>query len=241
MMMVYQVKKALDDIMEPERIKITQFELKTGPPPDHRSRGDYRHLLHDHLTREGFAFVGFSSHSQAEAARKILREKPVGVNLSPSHDLPLTHRQNNIARTQWAENRTNANAQVNHSSSSHRIIISFHHRQVDDDIMQRVKTVYVSDIPASISDTTLRSFFIEFGVILHCNLVRHANSRESRGFAFIEFAEREAAERALSMNGKEIVDGLSIRVELAKPSNKREGGVRPGGPKVWDGRGAGGR
>ncbi|KAL7716809.1 Ribonucleoprotein [Entamoeba marina] len=43
----------------------------------------------------------------------------------------------------------------------------------------------------------------------------------SRGFGFIDFADDEAAKKALEMNKKE-VDGRTIRVELATPEEKRE-------------------
>eukprot|EP01117_Protostelium_nocturnum_P009956 TRINITY_DN3547_c0_g1_i1.p1 TRINITY_DN3547_c0_g1~~TRINITY_DN3547_c0_g1_i1.p1 ORF type:complete len:372 (-),score=141.39 TRINITY_DN3547_c0_g1_i1:295-1410(-) len=105
----------------------------------------------------------------------------------------------------WAENRTNAT------------------QQVDEVTMSQVKTLYVSDIPTTVSDAVLRSHFIEFGEILNCSIVKNV-SGESRGFAFIEYKERAAAEKALSQNGKEIVKGNCLSVQLAKPAPLNQSG-----------------
>lgn len=67
------------------------------------------------------------------------------------------------------------------------------------------------------TDDQLRALFSQFGIVTNCVIVKDSRTRLSRGFAFVEYADRASAEKALSMNGY-ILSGQPLSVELAKPA-----------------------
>jgi cold-inducible RNA-binding protein len=79
----------------------------------------------------------------------------------------------------------------------------------------------------------LRSAFERFGEVLNVNMVRDRETGRARGFAFVEMANAEEADRAITgLNGTSM-DGRALTVNEARP--KSNGGGGGGG-----GRGRGG-
>ena len=76
------------------------------------------------------------------------------------------------------------------------------------------------------SANELREEFSRFGEIRDVYVPRDYYTKEPRGFAYIEFAERKDADEALEkMNGFEF-DDRRIQVEYAKGSRKTTGEMR---------------
>ncbi|NXY41855.1 RBM46 protein, partial [Ceuthmochares aereus] len=87
-------------------------------------------------------------------------------------------------------------------------------REVDEEIMQRVKVLYVRNLMISTTEDTIKSEFNKFkpGVV--------ERVKKLRDYAFVHFFHREDAVAAMSvMNGK-CIDGAVIEVTLAKPVSK---------------------
>jgi len=73
----------------------------------------------------------------------------------------------------------------------------------------------------------LIALFSEHGNVISCNIVKNPQTKQSRGFAFVEMDSRESAEKALrSLDNSELV-GQKISVVLAKPPPKAN--VKRGG------------
>jgi heterogeneous nuclear ribonucleoprotein A1/A3 len=96
--------------------------------------------------------------------------------------------------------------------------------------MQQNK-LYVGNFPYSVDESQLREMFSSFGQIEDIALIMDRETGRSKGFAFITFATQQAAEAALSLNGKDI-DGRALKVNMAqeKPSRGGRGG---GGRSRW--------
>jgi cold-inducible RNA-binding protein len=91
------------------------------------------------------------------------------------------------------------------------------------------KKLYVGNLNYSTTESGLSELFGEFGEVASVNLITDRMSGRSKGFAFVEMAEYEAAQEAVNqLNGKE-VDGRSIKVEEARPKREDRGGSGGGG------------
>uniref|UniRef100_A0A665U4Q2 Probable RNA-binding protein 46 n=1 Tax=Echeneis naucrates TaxID=173247 RepID=A0A665U4Q2_ECHNA len=109
-------------------------------------------------------------------------------------------------------------------------------RDVDEEVMQRVRVLYVRNLMMSTSEETLRQEFSRFkpGSV--------ERVKKLTDYAFIHYRCRDDAITALSiMNGAQI-DGAKVEVTLAKPAGVRDGnGVgRRNSSRSYLGNGAGG-
>ena len=89
--------------------------------------------------------------------------------------------------------------------------------------------LYVGNLSYNTTEDTLRTLFEEFGDLESVKLITDRYTGRSRGFAFVEMASEEDAEKAISsLNGKS-VDGRELKVDKAKPKTDRgqQGGRRP--------------
>ncbi|HKE17042.1 MAG TPA: RNA-binding protein [Kofleriaceae bacterium] len=87
------------------------------------------------------------------------------------------------------------------------------------------------------TEEAIREAFAEFGEIVEAKLVTERDTGRSRGFAFVEMASPDAANKAIQeMNGA-LLDGRPLRVNLAEARRDSRGG---GGGGFSRSRGGGG-
>jgi translation initiation factor 3 subunit G len=84
---------------------------------------------------------------------------------------------------------------------------------------QDFPTVRVTNLSESTRETDLQELFKSFGNIIRVYLGRDKNSGASKGFAFISFAKREDAQRAINTLNGYGYDHLILSVEWSKPQN----------------------
>ena len=106
-----------------------------------------------------------------------------------------------------------------------------------------MKKLYVGNLPFNASEERLQEWFGQVGVNPSAiSLVRDRFTGQSRGFGFIEIANDEEANRAVtSLNGQNF-GGRNLVVNEARPQAERSGGgygAGRGGDR--GGRGGGGR
>ncbi len=90
--------------------------------------------------------------------------------------------------------------------------------------------LYVGNLSFDTTQQDLEQLFGELGTVESANLIEDRDTGRSRGFAFVEMSSDEEAQNAISeLNGKE-VDGRELKVNEAKPQEKRasSGGGRGG-------------
>ena len=81
--------------------------------------------------------------------------------------------------------------------------------------------LYVGNLSYSTTESKLRDMFGEFGEIESVKVITDRDTGRPKGFAFVEMASDEAAQKAISeLNGK-VVDEREIRVDKAKPQTDR--------------------
>ena len=91
--------------------------------------------------------------------------------------------------------------------------------------------LYVGSLSYNTTEDTLRTLFAEFGEITSINVITDRYSGQPKGFAFVEMASDQAAQKSITaLNGK-MVDDREIKVDKAKPPADRDrrdsGGRRP--------------
>ena len=98
--------------------------------------------------------------------------------------------------------------------------------------------LYVGNLSFSTSTQDLEQIFGEVGTVLSSNIIEDRETGRSRGFGFVEMSSAEEAKAAITaLDGKE-VDGRNLKVNEAKPQEKRSGGG--GGGNYGGGGGYGG-
>ncbi len=101
-----------------------------------------------------------------------------------------------------------------------------------------MKKLYVGNLPFNASEEQLQEWFGQLGISPSAiSLIRDRFTGQSRGFAFIEIANDEEADRAVtSLNGQNF-GGRNLVVNEARPQTERSGG---GGGRGGGGGGYGG-
>jgi RNA recognition motif-containing protein len=84
--------------------------------------------------------------------------------------------------------------------------------------------IYVGNISYQTTEDDLRTAFESFGAIDRVSVVTDRDTGQPRGFAFVEMAEQDSAEKAIAqLNGSDL-QGRSITVNLARPKPARGSG-----------------
>jgi len=100
--------------------------------------------------------------------------------------------------------------------------------------------LYVGNLSFNTSASDLQNLFGELGTVESANLIEDRETGRSRGFAFVEMSSQAEGENAIAqLNGKE-VDGRELKVNEAKPQEKRSNGGGGGGRGNYGGGGGGG-
>jgi len=91
------------------------------------------------------------------------------------------------------------------------------------------RKLYVGNLPFSVDDQQLTDHFSQAGAVESAKVIMDRASGRSKGFGFVEMADDEGAQAAISqLNGKDFM-GRAMTVAEAKPQAPREGGGRFGG------------
>ena len=81
--------------------------------------------------------------------------------------------------------------------------------------------IYVGNLPYSVTDSSLKSNFAEFGSVTSAKIMMDRESGRSKGFAFVEMESADASQAAIAALNGVSVDGRAIIVNLAKPREER--------------------
>jgi RNA recognition motif-containing protein len=84
-----------------------------------------------------------------------------------------------------------------------------------------MKKIYVGNLPWSATDTSLRDAFSAFGDVQSASVVTDRETGRSRGFGFIEMDGPDADKAIRELDGQDL-DGRAIRVNEARPKERRE-------------------
>ncbi len=93
--------------------------------------------------------------------------------------------------------------------------------------------LFVGNLSYQTTEEELRTLFAGVANVTSVSLISERDSGRSKGFAFVEMATPEDAQKAIDeLNGKDL-GGRTIRVDLARPRADRGEG---GGGRRFEGR-----
>jgi len=89
---------------------------------------------------------------------------------------------------------------------------------------ERMKNLFVGNLPFSADENGIRNLFEQYGTVERVSVITDRDTGKSRGFGFVEMTDDEAAAQAIAgLNGKEF-QGRALSVSEARPKGERGGG-----------------
>lgn len=82
------------------------------------------------------------------------------------------------------------------------------------------RKLYVGNLPYSTSETELQELFGRAGAVDSVNVVRDMATGRARGFAFVEMATDDEAQKAIQELNQQDLGGRSLNVNEAKPKTQ---------------------
>ena len=91
------------------------------------------------------------------------------------------------------------------------------------------RKLYVGNLPYSATESAISEKLSAFGTVESCKLITDRHTGQSKGFGFVEMATAPEAQAAIDGLNNTDYDGRPMRVNEARPQEKRSGGGRGGG------------
>ena len=105
-----------------------------------------------------------------------------------------------------------------------------------------MKNIYVGNLDYNISEEELRAAFAAYGQVDNVTIMRNRDTGQPRGFAFVEMANDEEAQKAIAGTNGTQLGQRQVNVNEARPKTERPGGGGGGFNRGGGGRpGGGGR
>ncbi len=91
------------------------------------------------------------------------------------------------------------------------------------------KKLYVGNLSYQTTEESLRNAFANYGEVVSCSIIVDRYTNQSKGFAFVEYADEQAAQAAIGgMNGQNL-DGRQLKVNEANDKPRTDRGNGGGG------------
>lgn len=91
------------------------------------------------------------------------------------------------------------------------------------------RKLYVGNLPYETSETDLQALFEQAGAVESVRVMRDNATGRARGFAFVEMASDEDAQKAISQFNNYELGGRNLNVNEARPKPQGGGGFGDGG------------
>ena len=81
--------------------------------------------------------------------------------------------------------------------------------------------LFVGNLSYQTGENDLQDYFAQAGAVTSVNLMLDKITGKSRGFAFVEFADAEAAQQAIDQFHNKEFQGRPLTVNVARPREER--------------------
>lgn len=81
--------------------------------------------------------------------------------------------------------------------------------------------IYVSNLGFNMKDEDLKQVFTPYGEVSSAKIIMDKMTNQSRGFGFVEMADNEAAQKAMTELDGSSIDNRNIKVTEARPKNEQ--------------------
>src|SRR5258705_512515 len=102
------------------------------------------------------------------------------------------------------------------------------------------RKLYVGNFPYETGETELQELFARAGTVETVRVMRDMATGRARGFAFVEMATDEEAQKAITQLHEHQLGGRGLTVNEARPKPEGGAGRNGGGGGFGSGRGRGG-
>lgn len=82
--------------------------------------------------------------------------------------------------------------------------------------------IYVGNLPYDFTEEELKDMFNQFGDVANVKIILDKVSGRSKGFGFVEMAEKAEGQDAIQVLDQCPVRGRNVRVHVARPKNGRQ-------------------
>jgi RNA recognition motif-containing protein len=86
------------------------------------------------------------------------------------------------------------------------------------------RKLYVGNLPFNTDETQLQDLFAQAGTVDTVSVVRDRETGRARGFAFVEMASDEDAQKAINQLNSYQLEGRALTVNEARPKTEGGGG-----------------
>lgn len=83
------------------------------------------------------------------------------------------------------------------------------------------KKLYVGNMTYSTTEDQLGELFAQYGNVMSVTIVKDRYTNQSKGFAFVEMEDEQAAEAAISALNNKNFNGRDLRVDVAQERKPR--------------------
>lgn len=83
------------------------------------------------------------------------------------------------------------------------------------------KRIYVGNLPFSATEVEVRELFGAFGDVTSVTLITDRETGRPRGFGFVEMANDEEADTAVSSLDQTSMGGRTLKINEARPRERR--------------------
>merc|ERR1719322_1709055 len=104
----------------------------------------------------------------------------------------------------------------------------------DEDSEDKTSDLIILGLPWKTSEDDIREYFEPFGEILMVQLKKRPGSGESKGFAFIRFADKDVEKKVLLQ--RHMIDGRWCDIKIPDSQDKKEGKSDKSSCKIFVGR-----
>jgi len=165
-------------------------------------------LKRDDGKSKGIGFVGFSKRAEAQAA------------LDDADNLECDGR---VVGVSYSNEKKPDNGRGGDSRGGFQ-----QERRPQQSNSEGGNTIFMGNLSFKTSEDSIRSFLEDCGEVVDVRIAKNPDGK-MKGFCHVEFADNEAASKAVQKNGQDL-DDRQIRVDLSRPSEKKSfGGGRGGG------------
>jgi RNA recognition motif-containing protein len=84
--------------------------------------------------------------------------------------------------------------------------------------------LFIGNLSRDVTEAELRELFTPFGKLISVTVVKDKFSGVSKGFGFVEMAEKAEAEAAITALHRKPLKGQSMDITEARPREQRKGG-----------------
>ena len=81
--------------------------------------------------------------------------------------------------------------------------------------------LFVGNLSYQTGENDLQDYFAQAGAVTSVNLMLDKTTGKSRGFAFVEFADADAAQRAIEQLHNKEFQGRQLTINVARPREER--------------------